>query len=69
MADECGMVANPPRHSQSPVVLPGAVLAPTPFSMMFTSTSYCAFQDSRTGIGLNYGEDGKLVNLRMFMVM
>ena len=42
----------------------GCVLAPTLFSMMFSTMLTAAFQDGDNGIPIRYRFDGKLFNLR-----
>ena len=42
----------------------GGILAPTPFSMMFSAMLTDAFQDCDAGIPIRYHFDGKLFNLR-----
>ena len=42
----------------------GCVMAPTPFSMMFSAMLMDAFQDSDTGFPIRYRFDGNIFNLR-----
>lgn len=45
-------------------VIQGCVLAPTPFSLMFSAMLSDAFKDTDPGINIRFKTDGKLFNLR-----